>query len=102
MKLKLLLTFTLLTKIAFSQENIAIALIPKKMLENANSVIRNQTIEIDISSKKVLKIKKHKVVTVLNEKGVKNIDAIEYYDKSRGLITLKRLFIMLLEKKLKK
>ena len=102
MKLKLLLTFTMLATIAFSQENIAIALIQKEMLENANSVIRNQTIEIDISSKKVLKIKKHKVVTVLNEKGVKNIDAIEYYDKSRRINNIEAVVYNAFGKEIKK
>ena len=101
-KLKLLLTFSLLTIIAFSQENVSIDLIQKEMLENANSIIRNQSIEIDIPSKKVLKIKKHKVVTVLNEKGIKNIDAIEYYDKSRKINAIEAIVYNAFGKELKK
>jgi transglutaminase-like putative cysteine protease len=102
MKLKLLVALIWLSTNTFSQENSAIALIQKEMLENANSVIRNQTIEIDIPSKKVMKIKKHKVVTVLNEKGLKNIDAIEYYDKSRRIITIQAVVYNAFGKELKK
>lgn len=56
--------------------------IPKDLIENANSVVRNQKIEIDILSQKLMQIKKSKTITVLNSKGLSNIDAIEYYDKS--------------------
>ncbi len=56
--------------------------ISKEMSENANSVIRFQNVSIDIVSIDKMKITKTKVVTVLNEKGLKNVDAFEYYDSS--------------------
>lgn len=64
------------------QKNYSVLSIPKEMTENANSVIRFQDISIDIVSIDRMKIAKTKVVTVLNEKGLKNVDALEYYDNS--------------------
>lgn len=63
-------------------------LIPKELKENANSVVRNQQIQIEIVSRKQMVVKKTKVVTVLNNKGINNIDAIEYYNKSTKVKTI--------------
>ena len=57
-------------------------LFPENLRENANSIVINQSIDIEINSRKSFTIKKHKVVRVLNELGLKNVDAIEYYDSS--------------------
>lgn len=75
--------FILFSISGFSQE-IAYSsfLIPKEFVENANSVVRNQEIEIEIVSRKEMIIKKKKIITVFNNKGINNIDAIEFYDKT--------------------
>ncbi len=60
----------------------ALFLFPENLKENANSIVIEQNIEVTINSNKSYTIKKHKVIRVLNELGVKNVDAMEYYDSS--------------------
>src|SRR5574343_545012 len=80
---QLSLTFLLLFSIStFSQEiKYSSLLTPKELVENANSIIRNQEILISVNSQNSLTIKKKKVVTVLNKSGLNNVDAKEYYSK---------------------
>jgi transglutaminase-like putative cysteine protease len=84
MKPKYLFLFSLFfaTQLFSQKINYSSLSIPDNLKENANSVILNQEIEIDITSSKSYTIKKYKVVKVFNEAGVKNIDASEHYDKS--------------------
>ncbi|RXR21359.1 DUF3857 domain-containing protein [Flavobacterium amnicola] len=62
--------------------------IPNELNENANSVIRDQRITVEIKSISNMIIKSKKVTTVLNEKGYQNIDAFEYYDKSSNVTSI--------------
>lgn len=55
---------------------------PEKLKENANSIVVNQQIDVKISSQDNFSIKKNKTICVLNEYGIRNIDAQEYFDKS--------------------
>ena len=55
---------------------------PEKLTENANSIIINQNTTIEIKSINDMVITKSFTICVLNELGLKNIDAVEYYDKS--------------------
>ncbi|MNS12470.1 hypothetical protein D3C72_440350 [compost metagenome] len=55
--------------------------IPDSLKENANAVVRLNQIDIVITSQRSMNIKTKRVVTVLNEKGLSAIDAIEGYDK---------------------
>lgn len=81
--LKKILFFLLLTSFCYSQDFRLSALsISKELTENANSVVRDQKLEIDISSLNQMQIKKKKIISVLNSKGLNNVDAVEYYDKS--------------------
>lgn len=58
----------------FSQTyNYAAALIPKELKENANAVVRDQSIEITIEDFDKMIVAKREVVTVLNKLG--NVDA---------------------------
>ena len=84
---QLSLTFLLLFSIStFSQEiKYSSLLTPKELVENANSIIRNQEILILVNSQNSLTIKKKKVVTVLNKSGLNNVDAKEYYSKSEKI-----------------
>lgn len=63
-------------------------LIPENLKENANSIIRNQTIDVDILSQKAMVVKTYKVVTVLNSKGLNNVDARQYYSDSEKIISI--------------
>ena len=56
-------------------------LIPDSLKQNANAVVRLSQIDILISSQREMNIKTKKVVTVMNEKGLSSIDAVEHYDK---------------------
>lgn len=67
----------------FSQSaSFSLASIPESLKENANSVIREQTVSVVIKSISEMNIKTNKVITVFNEKGLSNVDAIEFYNKS--------------------
>lgn len=95
--------FILFSISIFSQE-IAYSsfLIPKELIENANSVVRNQEIEIEIVSRKEMIIKKKKVITVFNNKGINNIDAIEFYDKTTKVKDIEAIIYNSFGKELKK
>lgn len=67
--------------------------IPENLKENANSVIRNQEINIEIKSVTSLKIKKKKIVTVFNEQGLSNVDAYEHYDNAIKVISIQAIVL---------
>lgn len=80
---KILILFLFPTFLSFSQDlKLSTLLIPKELSESANSVIRDQIVEIEILSQESMIIKKSKIITVLNSKGLNNIDAVEYYNNS--------------------
>ncbi|TRX42275.1 DUF3857 domain-containing protein [Flavobacterium restrictum] len=56
--------------------------ISDSLKENANAVVRLNQIDILIASQRSMTIKTKRVITVLNEKGLRAIDAIEWYNKS--------------------
>ena len=56
--------------------------IPENLKENADAVIRFAQKDILISSKESMTIVKKKTITILNESGLKSLDASEYFDKS--------------------
>ncbi|WP_430399381.1 DUF3857 domain-containing protein [Flavobacterium sp.] len=60
--------------------------ISKDLLQNANTVVNLQRIEINIISQNEYKVKTKKNITVLNEYGLKSIDAFEYYSDSDKII----------------
>ena len=66
----------------FAQENLKSSTIPQELKENANAVVRSNQIDIDITSRKSMKIKKQRIITVLNEYGMSHIGASEYFDNS--------------------
>lgn len=80
---KILILFLFPTFLSFSQDlKLSSLLIPSELSENANSVIRDQIVEIEILSQESMIIKKSKIITVLNSKGLNNVDAVEYYNNS--------------------
>mgnify|MGYP006191120873 FL=1 len=100
---KTLFLFFFSTFASFSQDlKLSSLLIPKELTENANSVVRKQKIEINILSQKLMQINKSKIITVLNSKGLNNIDAIEYYDESTKVKTIEATIYSALGTELKK
>ncbi|WP_232226269.1 DUF3857 domain-containing protein [Flavobacterium sp. ACAM 123] len=55
--------------------------IADSLKENANAIVRLNQIDITISSQRSMIIHTKRVITVLNEKGLSAIDAIENYNK---------------------
>lgn len=55
--------------------------IPDSLKENANAVVRLNQLDIVIASQRSMNITTKRVVTVLNEKGLSAVDAIENFDK---------------------
>ncbi|MEN2402372.1 DUF3857 domain-containing protein [Flavobacterium sp. MC2016-06] len=56
--------------------------IADSLKENANAVVRLNQIDIVIASQRSMNVKTQRVVTVLNEKGLGDVDAYEHYDKT--------------------
>jgi hypothetical protein len=53
--------------------------------QNANAIIRLNQLDITLSSQRDMNIKTKRIISVLNEKGLKSIDAVEHYDKSTSI-----------------
>ncbi|MES2545850.1 MAG: DUF3857 domain-containing protein [Bacteroidota bacterium] len=66
----------------------ALITVPEEIKGNTNSVVLNEEIEVEILSRNSYTIKKTKAIRVYNEIGTRNIDAIEYYDKSNSIVFL--------------
>lgn len=84
MKLKSILSILFLFNISIStsQENLLTSFtIPENLRQNANAVVRLNEINISIESQEELNIVEKRIVTVLNEKGNKFVQAISGYDK---------------------
>lgn len=83
--MKFLINFLALqicTTLSFAQKNdYAVINIADSLKQNANSVVRLNQVDIDISSQRNMKINTKRVITIFNEKGLSDINAIEYYDK---------------------
>lgn len=70
-------------KTSAQKNNYSVDLIPENLKTNTNSVIRDQKAIIEIISISKVNIKNFKAITVFNKNGLSNIDAFEYFDKSR-------------------
>ncbi|MVO09091.1 DUF3857 domain-containing protein [Flavobacterium sp. TP390] len=101
MKVKMLF-FLLVSLHVFSQENWNALLIPKELKEKANSVVRDQKIEVEIVSQKMYKINTKKVITVLNEYGLRNIGAREYFSDSEKINAVEAIIYDVFGKEIKK
>ncbi|MEW5676964.1 DUF3857 domain-containing protein [Flavobacterium enshiense] len=71
---------------SFAQNvDLSVFSIPDSLKENANAVVRLNNINIDVLSQRKMIIKTKRVVSVINQEGLKAIDAVEYYDKSTSI-----------------
>jgi len=83
MSYKFTLLTLLFTTLLFAQKNDYSSLtVNDSLKENANAIVRLNQIDILIVSQRSMNIKTKRVVTVLNENGVDDIQAFENYDKS--------------------
>lgn len=70
----------------FCQENsLSITNIPSELLENSNSVLRNESISIEIDDVDKITIETLRVVTVLNKLGENHVSSGEFYDDNLNI-----------------
>lgn len=87
--LKVCLVLFFLTFIGYSQSNELIAFtIPPELKENANAVVRNNSIEITIEDVDKMVVSKRVVVTVLNKLGNTDARIVESYDNDTKITKL--------------
>ena len=78
----------------FSQGlDFSVSAIPLELKENANAVVRLNQKDLQILSRKLMITKTKNVITILNEKGLKNIDASEYFDKSSKVKSIEAIIL---------
>lgn len=65
------------------KNNFAVLTIADSLKTNANAVVRLQQLDIFITSQRSMTIKTKRIVTVLNELGLKAVDGAENFDKRR-------------------
>ncbi|RED50271.1 DUF3857 domain-containing protein [Seonamhaeicola aphaedonensis] len=90
MRVKLFTSVLLVTLSVFSQKNISLT-IPNNLKENANAVVREQSVDITLRSSSEMHVIQKRVVTVLNKQGNDNVDAYLYYDDNKRIISLEAL-----------
>ncbi|MDP3679308.1 MAG: DUF3857 domain-containing protein [Flavobacterium sp.] len=90
-------SFIFAQKIEYNSLNIS-----DSLKENANAVVRLNQIDIAIVSQRSMSITTKRVVTVLNEKGLSAIDAIESYDKRTNIRNIEATVYDILGKEIKK
>lgn len=90
-------SFIFAQKIEYNSLNIS-----DSLKENANAVVRLNQIDIIIASQRSMNIITKRVVTVLNEKGLSAIDAIESYDKRTNIRNIEAIVYDILGKEIKK
>lgn len=83
-KLFILIIVLFISQISNSQDNFT-STYPDSLKENAQAILRENRIEIDIISINKMNIKKKRIITVFNELGLKHVDAFEYYDKATSI-----------------
>ena len=96
----LFLFFSIATKaqkIEYSALNIA-----DSLKDNANAVVRLNQVDIIIASQREMKINTLRVITVLNEKGLSAIDAVENYNKRTVIKDIEATVYDILGREIKK
>lgn len=96
----LFLFFSIATKaqkIEYSALNIA-----DSLKDNANAVVRLNQVDITIVSQREMKINTLRVITVLNEKGLSAIDAVENYNKRTVIKDIEATVYDILGREIKK
>lgn len=89
MKFYFYLLFAFATaNLSAQNQNYSTATIPSNLLENANAVVRSNQRNIVISSRKSMTISTKRVITILNEKGLRYMNANEYFSNSYRIKTI--------------
>lgn len=86
----------------FSQNIFSILSIPENLKENSNAVVRLSQKDIVISSKQSMNVFSKDVVTVLNAKGLSNLNLSEYFDKTTKVKSIEAIIYNALGQEIKK
>jgi len=87
----------------FCQENsLSIANIPSELLKNSNSVVRNESILIEIDDVDKMTIQTTRIVTVLNNLGENQVSSLEFYDNNLKIKKQSAIVYNALGKEIKK
>ncbi len=88
------LAFLGFTSVMYSQDLIyPIADIPEELKDNTDAVVRLQETLIEIPDHKTLYREETRVVTVLNSKGLRHINAVEFYDDNTKILSLQAIIL---------
>jgi hypothetical protein len=98
----LLIAFFFFTSSHAQKEEYPISSITDSLKQNANAVVRLNQLDVTISSQREMNIKTRRIVSVLNEKGLGSINAVEYYDKSSSVKDVDAAVYNALGKEIKK
>jgi len=83
---KLILLFLITSmQIVFSQENYDVFSIPIELKKNANAVVRLSETNVSVNSVKDLLVSETRVVTVLNSRGDKHVNAYLHYNDNKSV-----------------
>lgn len=78
----------------FSQNtNYSYSKIPADLIENSNAVVRLKQRNIDITSRKSMIISTKRVATILNENGLRHMDASEYFSNSSKIKSIEAIIV---------
>ena len=89
--LKSALLLILFSTTFFAQSNLQFSLFNTALTDNANAIIRENSVEITIESIDVITYKKRRIVTVLNEAGNRHVNAVAYYDDGKDVKKIKAI-----------
>lgn len=81
----IILFFLLTAPILYGQENIKLSEIPPNLISNANAVLRNEEISIEIEAVDKMNIHVKRSVTILNEYGEIHAGAYQFFDTDRKI-----------------
>ena len=103
MKNIFLTAFLLFAGIVIAQEySYPIFTIPKDLQENANACLRLDEVSVNVSSRKSVTIKKHRVLTVFNKLGDQHQENYEYYDNVSKIKSIEVRILDAVGKEIKK
>lgn len=71
--------------ILYSQQNIKISEIPPELISNANAVLRNEVISIEVQAVDRMNIYIKRTVTILNKYGESHAGTYQYFDNDRKI-----------------
>ena len=106
MSFRKLIGFCLLLNafLVYSQDRpeLSVSHIDEAMMDNANAVVRLNEVIVSLKSSSQMSVKEKRIITILNKKGNKNIDAFVYYDRNVKIKTLQVLAFDALGNQIKK